>query len=140
MSREIKFRAWDYDTNTMIYPDSELETIFCFDKVGLSVYHNNGQELSSFELMQYAGLKDKNGKEIYEGDILYHNEYYWLVKHGEYKYHTYDSTDITSYGLIFENYNFGETNNFNSNWIVVGNIYENPELLEEEQLCYIMQE
>ena len=38
--KDIKFRAWDYDTNTMIYPDSKLETIFCFDRAGLSVYQN----------------------------------------------------------------------------------------------------
>lgn len=126
MSREIKFRAWDYDTNTMVYPDSELETTFCFDKVGLSVYHNNGQEMSSFELMQYTGLKDRNGKEIYEGDIIKFTDNY--------------NTDIPEkIGVVkFNNASFYITDGAYScyRWIdinveVIGNIYENPDLLED---------
>ena len=129
MSREIKFRAWDYDTNTMIYPDSELETIFCFDKVGLSVYHNNGQEMSSFELMQYTGLKDRNGKEIYEGDIVrYFKDELGIVKF------------VAGSFIIDGNTCYESFLELGGKIAIVGNIYENPDLLEEEQLCYIMQE
>ena len=121
MSREIKFRAWDYDTNTMIYPDSELETIFCFDKVGLSVYHNNGQEISSFELMQYTGLKDRNGKEIYEGDIVrYFKDELGIVKF------------VAGSFIIDGNTCYESFLELGGKIAIVGNIYENPDLLEEE--------
>ena len=134
MSREIKFRAWDYDTNTMIYPDSELETIFCFDKVGLSVYHNNGQEMSSFELMQYTGLKDRNGKEIYEGDIIKYssdviNSFYRaneIFREVRFKYGMYGIKGIEDGTHI----PFG--NILKCQYEVIGNIYENPNFIGGE--------
>lgn len=129
MSREIKFRAWDYNTNTMVYPYSELEITFCFDKVGLSVYHNNGQEMSSFELMQYTGLKDRNDKEIYEGDILF-KDGYWSIRI-EYDKGGFMVRDLDKirYNNKCLNWNIGSFDL--SGWEIIGNIYENNELLEE---------
>lgn len=132
--RDIKFRAWDYDSNTMIYPDSKLETIFCFDRAGLSVYQSDGSELSSFELMQYTGLKDKNGIEIYEGDIIeYHsdviNTFYKINKINrvvEYKYGMYGIEGIEKGTHI------PFANILKCNYKVIGNMYQNPDLLEEE--------
>ena len=61
MNREIKFRVWK--NNTMLQVgDGVLKEIY-FDE-------NNWNEDKDGVLMQYIGLKDKNGKEIYEGDIL----------------------------------------------------------------------
>jgi uncharacterized phage protein (TIGR01671 family) len=59
--REIKFRAWDKNTNVMRYPDGKKGS------------ESNGALVDWFEdedLMQYTGLKDKNDKEIYEGDVV----------------------------------------------------------------------
>ena len=63
--REIKFRAWDKENKVMIYPKGIL-----FD--GRVVNFNCGilEPFEEYELMQFTGLYDKNGKEIYEGDII----------------------------------------------------------------------
>lgn len=134
MSREIKFRAWDYDTNTMVYPDNKLETIFCFDSVGLSVYQGNGSELSSFELMQYTGIKDKNDIEVYEGDVIKYssdviNSFYGVneiirevkFRHGTYGIKGFEKDTHIPFGNILK-----------CKFEVVGNIYENYDLLEDE--------
>lgn len=90
---------------------------------------------------QYTGLTDKNGKKIWEGDIIkYHfGEVYAPVKFGEYQ-SCFDSTSTCHVGFYVDwdkNHNFRKDLGY---WIklvdaeVVGNIFDNPELLEEERL------
>ncbi|WP_371378820.1 YopX family protein [Sporomusa aerivorans] len=125
--REIKFRAWDAENKTMfgsncpnmlVHFDGQLNS---FDVLGDTVGTYKTKQLA---LMQYTGLKDKNGKEIYEGDIVY------MVANG-----------ITGPRAIeFKDGSFGvkplkdsEDLWFIEVWHmdveVIGNIYETPELL-----------
>ena len=116
--REIKFRAWDKDENSngIIYQkDFNLE--YAFDMIINSEKHN-------IELMQFTGLKDKNGKEIYEGDCFLYGYVEFdsgsfslkITKEQEY-YDIGQSIYLCDFLAIFKDTE------------VIGNIYENPELV-----------
>lgn len=126
MSREIKFRAWDKYENKI----RKVRGInFTNKDLWLEIEDNRimGANFFEVELMQYTGLKDRNGKEIYEGDILRVYDDFFR-----------DGLD-DMYGVVkFDNGRF-YLNTFkpyyNETWIyfeVVGNIYENKDLLEEK--------
>lgn len=133
MNREIKFRAWDKKRGKMRFGDDNLQIALNGD-----LWWQFGQETSRIEsryqddfvLMQYTGLKDKNGKEIYEGDILRNVDNPLVDKLPfEVKWNEY-------YGAWFWWSLLGEAGtdhlyqNIAKNCEVIGNIYQNPELLE----------
>ena len=129
MNREIKFRAWHKDLKKMFkIGQITLEKgTWNFepndrDFIGMSI-----PSQPSFVLMQYTGLHDKNGKEIYEGDIL---KVYYKGMSGV-GYVEYDN-DYCEYKIIINT-----DKDYFSLWKSIdlekiGNIYDNPELLGEE--------
>jgi uncharacterized phage protein (TIGR01671 family) len=147
--REIKFRAWDLENKRMFEvsyigfkTSGKIDNVMGFGnekdneerikRGGSLSITANGQSftygtlqlgLINFELMQYTGLKDKNGKEIYEGDIL-------------------KSKQFVARNLFHNNLGIVDLP-LQEQWIeistelekdqVIGNIFENPELLKEKK-------
>ena len=126
MNREIKFRVYISKYKILDTPD-----IINFNTQEVK-YDSDYYSLDDIELMQYTGIKDKNGKEIYEGDILrYSFPYDRRLRHiSPVSYlDTQASFGIKDiYGNEIPLYRITANNYFE----VVGNIYENPELLEEK--------
>lgn len=103
--REIKFRTWSTLANKWIYPIFDIS--------------NNLNSNPTQHIQQFTGLLDKNGKEIYEGDIVKDLDGH-ISKVGWYS--TSDGYDWTGFSTeIFE---------VNETVEIIGNIYENPELLK----------
>lgn len=105
MNREIKFRAW-HNANKVMMSHKEIPVLL-----------KNVEDCNVWKYMQYTGLKDKKGTEIYEGDVI------------EYECGT---TDYIVWNIDWQ---FHTKNNYSNNEedlsqvIVIGNIYENPEFL-----------
>lgn len=123
MKREIKFRAYSSHNHEM-YPVSDIEWDIDGRIWVTADDGKNGIELIDEEahLMPYTGLHDKNGREIYEGDIV-KNEYGKVM---EVQY------DPRSAAFGVGDYYFG-TIGSGKILEVIGNIFENPELLEGKQ-------
>ena len=68
MSREIKFRGWHKDEKKMIYPSDFTATPLMMTWNGGFTYDHG--YLQDYAMMQFTGLKDKNGKDCYEGDLI----------------------------------------------------------------------
>ena len=115
--REYKFRAWDslaekmYSWTELL--NKNLKNIFTIP------------EQCGYDLMQYTGLKDKNGKEIYEGDIIkcsFYPDFIFEIKFTElcwYMRKIPTSEHIKLSDVLYEDLE------------VIGNIYDNKNLLEE---------
>ena len=126
--RDIKFRAWHKEYKKMVkIGQITLEKgIWNFEPddreyIGMSIPYQ-----PSFILMQYTGLKDKNGKEIYEGDILKFSDVDTAIVEWNEKYSSFIVKPIQDY--YFDSEILGHAIEY-SNVKVIGNIYDNPEIL-----------
>lgn len=124
--REIKFRAWDRFKQRWSNYKINDGTVYFMDKNTGVWYGSYNKRYKDFNLMQYTGLEDKNGKEIYEGDILFESfgeRYYKVIfENGSFR---------AEFKGDFEEYSFDLIDVVAQGCEVVGNIYENPELMEE---------
>lgn len=124
-----KFRAWLKEENKMIIVDTMNWFDDEFESIGDGVTFLRGAE--KIELMQSTGLCDKNGKEIFEGDIILTSAYGCIVSFGEYTYFEDEDTKTTEVGfyLSFLNVTPATYAPFEKfywdNCEVIGNIYEN---------------
>lgn len=141
--REIKFRAWDKRFKLMLYPDNFYNEYISADGKVIEIeewsdysgggFHTNDVS-QDYILMQYTGLKDKTGKEIYEGDVvqilLPHESF--IVEWDEigtgYLFHHTEDTKRT-HGIDY--YEF-EDKSGSLGFEVIGNIYEHPHLIGGE--------
>lgn len=118
------FRAWDKLNNEMYVVEQINFDCGEFESIGYGITNLRGAD--KIELMQSTGLCDKEGTEVFEGDILHHQiqtEYTFIVK--------YDKDKGRWYGDgLSRTYRIDITKEFLPYYKVIGNIYENQELLE----------
>ena len=126
-----KFRAWDKLNNEMYVVEQINFNRGEFESIGYGITFL--REAGKVELMQSTGLKDKNGKEIFEGDVLAietdegvtNLKVFWDEKHALFMFESkkYNEKDLLA-ELVEDNiYPFE----------IIGNIYENPEFLEVKE-------
>ena len=122
MSREIKFRAWDKHHNSMEY----INDLYWFEENGI---HNFNDD--NYIFMQNTGLKDKNGNDIYDSDIVKVTwgsgkiVFYEVKYYGSLGYHYLRDTKNKEDDDIICIYDYSQMD-------VIGNVFDNPELLKNK--------
>ena len=117
--RKIKFRAWcENDKEMLRWEDMQLW--------GINSLNDGG--LMKVMFIEYTGLKDKNGKEIYDGDIITAHSEYNTIESGIVKWDNKEASFRIEQGISVGTsfYGFQQIENIE----VIGNIYENPELIK----------
>lgn len=129
-----KFRAWDKVFKEMVQVNALV-----LDEQVVKVTYKNGnvakEDMKEYELMQSTGLKDKNGKEIFEGDIITNGIDVVDVRNHETLgfYTLVNGREVFfGHGMSIEEFE-EDIEGFTEIVEIIGNIYENPELLEVEE-------
>lgn len=143
MKREIKFRTWDKQNKRMEH---------CFYVRGFNILEQH----ESMEIMQFTGLKDKNGKDIYDGDVVKFHYFYGTVVSGGFQEAEHELTGVINWGVygwsvekikgehwkgytgygdnegsasVLELLAMNESSIHEESFEIIGNIHDNPELL-----------
>ena len=123
--REIKFRAWHNKGKAMIDWEMMMDPEYN-ENINRFLYDNFREDGLDVELMQYTGLKDKNDKEIYESDVIKseRTKLYYVIKMDEAaaRWVAVCTDKEKDYCLGTHGWNEAE---------IIGNIYENPELIKK---------
>lgn len=141
--RTIKFRAWDDCKKEWLlgyeYPnlggfslDGECVLMGEWANVCTSfMFENNNRKRTDLKLMQFTGLKDKNGKEIYEGDIVIYDRGVgnWTGKRMATTHEIVFTEEVNAFVMEYGSSYIKLRKHCNYIYEVIGNIYENPELL-----------
>ena len=144
--REIKFRAWDKAKSKMIAelicfysPESQVKGTKDWGISHSNDFNAKNGYMWNFRNlipMKYTGLKDKNKKEIYRKDIIKINGHIFspmnfIVKWSDVNHCWWLSSIKEDYhGISVQSHSFSTLNGFENDSEIIGNIYENPELLE----------
>lgn len=147
--REIKFRLWDSLKKEMVFEGFHVfGEVTLFNAIGTYAFETKGERSSldrynDFEIMEWTGLKDKNKTDIYEGDIVRGNRtpdnFTGVPELGrppyfEYREVKFEVTETSISLSLPKEGSYSERHPENNVlWEVVGNIYQNPELLNTKQ-------
>lgn len=124
--KKLKFRIWNNSHNEFIRPDYGLIG-FCYPLDGrIAALTSSNDITEDCVIEQYTGLKDKNGKEIYENDIV---EYDWYIIGDKPAYRTKEQVVFDDMGARLDT----DRIRFCTNIEVIGNIHENADLLGEDR-------
>lgn len=139
--QKTKVRAWDkrfdelVDVDVLVWAHEKLVEVKYASSVDWN--HDDGgiwkAQPADVVLMQFTGLKDKNGEHVYEGDILKANNGNWQIKFGEWK--LWNGIKLLPMSGFFAERDDEEGRKHQLPLItaeieVIGNVYENPELLK----------
>lgn len=122
--KNIKFRIWNDDTKEWMTGSSKgiggAQALGYASFLSEAVFPDYGAAYKDIFVEQYTGLKDRNGKEVYEGDLVANGTLTGIV---EYKVDDFCAWTVgaTTNGTVL----------LSGSWTVIGNVHENPELLKE---------
>ena len=139
--RNIRFRAWDTDLGE--WCGADFYSVMSNGDFIIGMYGKNGEleplvgystrsdGSKRFDVQQYTGLKDRNGVEIFEGDIVrYEHEILCQVKIGEYFNGKREAYGVFAEDIEDPRFTMYDPEDDFGKCEVIGNVYENPELVD----------